>query len=110
MGMNAAQSAQPGRPGPVAWQRRDEDSPVVSDDNQGDVASPVYQQPNLPLDLERQFAEIAAQFQCHHPVARDSAPVDALNAMHFAGFQSENISVKFMDGLQTSCNCLQNLY
>jgi len=83
--VKAPETVEPAQTEPEPSRIRDQDVPVVADDNGNHLAFSAHQERNLSLNVERNGAKLAGQFMGDDVVTGYAAPVKVLEKFDLAG-------------------------
>jgi len=98
MGMDEAQAPEARRRGAEAVQRRQDDLPVRSDDDEGDLPPAREENPDLPADFRGKLGQVSRQFMGQDAFGRYPAAVKMLDPPDLRGPEAVNIAVQSFDG------------
>ena len=80
----------------------DEKLLAVAYNHMADLAAPVNREPNLPVELPRELTEALREGSRDQLLCRDTALVEALEALELARLQANEVSMN-LQGLSPAC-------
>jgi len=98
VGVDQAEPPETAGGGTEAFEARDQDVVVRSDDDIGDFTAAGDQNTDLAVDLQGEFRELAGQVVGDDPLRRDAPPVELPDPLDLSRREAGQVAVYLLDG------------